>query len=117
MKKVDVWETVAAVAMHVERERLAGNIPSSTLGAFSVASEVAHMNRQAAALHRLATERANGIRSSAQARKIERQEMNAHAALSTSATKLRITVEVEVMGYVTLTAGAFRLGSLPLKGS
>ncbi len=116
MKKVDVWETVAAVAMHVERERMAGNVPQSELGAYSVAETLGHMNSLATTLHRIATERANGFRSEAARTTADKKEKSAGQSLAAHAKRLRLNAEIGDMGYVELTAGAYRLGCLPLKG-
>lgn len=114
MKTVDVWETIAAIAMHVERARAAGDIPQSEIGAFSVATIVAGMNRAARTLHRIETERANGVRTAARKALLTKQEKQAEDTLDTHAKRLHIIATVENMGYVTLTAGAFRLGYLPM---
>ena len=116
MKKVDVWETVANVAMHVERQLASRGIAERTIGAFSVAETLSHMNSCASTLHRIATERANGFRTEAARKRASATEKRTTESLRAHADRLCLTAEVGVMGYVELTSGSRRLGCLPLRG-
>lgn len=114
MNRVDEWETVASFAMYILQHN------PQFGGSYSVASALVRINRLATTLHRLETERANGLTETDKTinkRKTEKTENS----LARIAASLKCNMLVEGMGYVAFYAGpvptptARRLGVFPMK--